>query len=333
MRKSRKFYDALPKHKAELVDGKMIVGGSLEKSAMTLGYMVENLGAKYVSDLCPPNLLADAVIDVYGNPAKESSTLADFTPLELSYYPPQKLATDLRMGLFKKEGIFVSGGTVGIKLGEDVFMPDIYVLKNEKVASLKDYYLEGIPDLIIEVVHPYMRSFDFGIRLEKYAAAGLPEVWMLDYEKRSFEPMTLKNGVYEKQPVIGKWYASTNIKGIKVEHKKLYDSAEEFGIRLVDIFEVAIPDATTERPKFDNLGGYEYGSVPFNPRLDLAPVPITFPEFISWGGEVKFEMIDGKPLFGGGEETTKEWLGLLMMTLGLRETVRYLSKEKWSRVL
>jgi len=273
------------------------------------------------------------VIEVYGNPTKTQPVLADFTPLEVGYYPPQKLATDLRMGLFRKEGIFVSGGTVGIKLGEDVFMPDIYVLKNENVARLKDYYLEGIPDLIIEVVHPYMRPFDFGRRLEKYAAAGLPEVWMLDYEKRSFEPMILKNGTYEKQAISGKWYASTNIEGIKVAHEKLYDSAKAFGIQIVDIFEVAVPNATTEQMRFGNLGGCEYGSVPFNPRLDLVPVPITFPEFISWGGEVKFEMIDGKPLFGGSDETTKEWLGLLMMTLGMKETVKYLPKEEWSRVL
>jgi len=69
------------------------------------------------------------------------------------------------------------------------------------------------------------------------------------------------------------------------------------------------------------------------PRVGLHPVAITFPEFISWGGEVKFEMINGKPIFGGGEATTMEWLGLLMMTLGLIETVKYLPKEAWSEVL
>ncbi len=45
------------------------------------------------------------------------------------------------------------------------------------------------------------------------------------------------------------------------------------------------------------------------------------------------KMIDGKPVFGGGYETTKEWLGLLMMTLGVRETVKYLPEGKWLEVL
>ena len=51
------------------------------------------------------------------------------------------------------------------------------------------------------------------------------------------------------------------IEGIKVEHAKLYDSAEEFGIQLVEIFEVNIPNATTERLKFGNLGGMLAGVI------------------------------------------------------------------------
>ena len=60
---------------------------------------------------------------------------------------------------------------------------------------------------------------------------------------------------------------------------------------------------------------------------------ITFEEYISWGGELKFEMIDGKPLFGGSDQTTREWLGLLMMTLGLSETVKYLPAKAWATVV
>ena len=143
--------------------------------------------------------------------------------------------------------------------------------------------------------------------------------------------MVLQDGRYQLQPLTEKWYASSNIEGLKVEYTKLYDSAEEVGIQLVDIFEVNIPNATQEKYRFGK--GIGYGSIPFQPRLALEPVPITFEEFISWGGEVKFEMIDGQPVFGGGYETTKEWLGLLMMTLGMTETVKYLPKEAWSEVL
>ncbi len=178
-----------------------------------------------------------------------------------------------------------------------------------------------------------MREFDFGIRLEKYAAAGLPEVWMLDFEKRTFEPMLLKNGRFVKMAVENEKFASFSIPGLTVLHKNMFDSVEEMGMKPLQIFEV--PNSIKKQKyRFDeNENQQGWGSTPFAPRLDLKPMKITFEEFISWGGEVKFEMHDGKPVFGGGEETTKEWLGLLMMTLGVAETVKYLPAAEWSKVL
>ena len=155
---STTFYEALPKHKAELVDGQLYIGGSLAKSAMALGYMVHRLGARYVADLVPEALLRDAVIEVYGKPGGSAPAMADFSPVSPSGYVVQRLANDLRMELFMQ-------------------------------------------------------------------------------------------------------------------------------------------------------------------RLEV------------WGGEVKFEMMDGVPVFGGGDQTTREWLALLIMTLGVVEAVKYLPKEDWSRVL
>ncbi len=326
------FYSALPKHKAELIDGHMYVGGSLRKSAMVMGYMVEKLGAAYVLDLCPKELLQEAVLEVYGPPREEITRLADFTPVEPSYYRPQKLATDLRLGLFRRNGIDVSGGTTVIKLGDDAFMPDVYVIREAKRTRLSNYYLDGTPDLIIEVVHPYMREFDYGLRMERYAAAGVPELWMLDFANRSFEPHSLVGGKFVRQEVTGKRYVSTSIPEISVRHERLYDTAQAPGIQLTDdIFEVGFPEK--EREKIPYREGYGYHSMPFAPRLALEPVSITFREFISWGGEVKFELFDGKPVFGGGDETTREWLGLLLMTLGVKEAVKYLPEEEWAKAL
>jgi len=38
------------------------------------------------------------------------------------------------------------------------------------------------------------------------------------------------------------------------------------------------------------------------------------------------ELIDGQLIVGGSEATTLEWLGLLLMTLGVKEGVRCLEK-------
>jgi Uma2 family endonuclease len=323
MHPSFRFYDALPKHKAELVDGKLYVGGSLRKSAMALGFMVERLGRAYVEDICPKGLLENALIEVYGRPGAGKEPLADFEPVDIPYNRPQKLATDLRLSLFDKPGLFVSGGSTAIKLGADAFMPDVYLLKPEKMDRLTDYYFDGAPDLIMEVSHPYMREFDYGLRMERYAAAGVPEVWMLDYEKRTFEPFVLADGAYQLQHTSEAWYVSRSIPELRVQHERFYDTAASPGLQISDIFDLSLPPSESGKIRFRK--GYGYGDLPFAPRLDLDPVPISVQEYFSWGGEVKFELVDGKPLFGGGYETTREWLGLLLMTLGVKEAVKYFS--------
>lgn len=326
------FYEALPKHKAELINGRLYVGGSLAKSAMALGYMVRGLGARYVADLVPEALLRDAVIEAYGRPAGNPPAMADFSPVSPSGYTVQRLASDLRMGLFM-QGLDVWGGTMPVKLGDDVFMPDIYVLLPENRCRLHEYHLEGAPDLAIEVVAPFMRPFDFGTRLDRYAAAGLPEVWMLDWERHTFEPLALVDGIFEKIPVEHEIFVSRTIPGLTVRHQNLFDTAGQFGTRPSDVFEVSPALKRNPTRASGHADAYHYTSMPFSPRFDSDPVNITFDEYISWGGEVKFEMMDGVPVFGGGEQTTREWLALLIMTLGVVEAVKYLPKEDWSDVL
>ena len=43
--------------------------------------------------------------------------------------------------------------------------------------------------------------------------------------------------------------------------------------------------------------------------------PIRFEEYVSWGAELKFKYMNRKPVFGGSERMTKEWMGLLAMAL------------------
>ncbi len=328
--KGLRFYDALPKHKAELVDGRFIIGGNLRKSAMMLAYMVENLGAQYVADLVPRDILQEAVIEVYGR-ENVAAPLADFTAVKPPYLRVQQLAFNMQFSLFNTPGITVFGGRMSIKLGADIFMPDVYIIRDEECYRIKDAYLEGAPDLIIEVVTPYMRAFDFGIRLDKYAKAGLAEVWMIDYEDRTFSPMVLDGAQFRKVPVSSPYYASVSIPELKIDHRRIFDH-DRPGITKLDIFTIE-PPIVSELRKREERGPGRY-SVPFAPRVDLEPVEITLLEYISWGGEIKFEMVDdGIPVFGGNEETTKEWLGLLIMTMGMKETVKYLPAKEWSAVL
>ncbi len=326
MQNRYRFHEALPKHKAELVDGRLILGGSLHKSAMALAFMVQQLGAEAVAALVPREVLKDAMIDVFGR-SDGPGPLADFGVVE-PHYRVQKLAADLRMDLYLQR-VNAWGGTMAVKLGTDVFMPDIYVYRPENQHRQHDLYFDGAPDFIMEVVSPNMRVFDFGTRLQRYAAAGVPEVWMIDFEKRHFRPFYLKNGAYEAPPVENAGFASITIPGFSIQYERIFEGMEQSGMFPLDIF--TVPNSLMKQPQ--KIGTTAERPCPFVPRLAPDPVSIRFEEFIHWGGEVKFELINGKPLFGGNDQTTQEWLALLLMTLGVKEAIHYLPQDNWARVM
>ena len=53
------------------------------------------------------------------------------------------------------------------------------------------------PDLVVEVLSPSTRSRDRGIKMRRYAAAGIPHYWILDPRTRALEAYELAGHAYE----------------------------------------------------------------------------------------------------------------------------------------
>jgi Uma2 family endonuclease len=58
--------------------------------------------------------------------------------------------------------------------------PDLLIVLNENVHRIKETYLDGPADIVVEVVSPESTDRDRGIKLSEYEAAGVPEYWLLD---------------------------------------------------------------------------------------------------------------------------------------------------------
>ncbi|NES17869.1 MAG: hypothetical protein F6K41_02855, partial [Symploca sp. SIO3E6] len=71
----------------------------------------------------------------------------------------------------------------------------------------------------------------------------------------------------------------------------------------------------------------QWGTVQFAPQIELKPVPITFEQFVSWCPEAKLEF-SGYILIGG-TLGTRNALGMLLMSLGLVETVKLFPPQDW----
>lgn len=58
--------------------------------------------------------------------------------------------------------------------------PDLLVILNEHSIRIKETYLDGVADIVIEIVSPESDERDHGKKFVEYEAAGVPEYWLLD---------------------------------------------------------------------------------------------------------------------------------------------------------
>lgn len=329
MRESLSFYEALPKRTVELVDGQLIIGGHLSKTAMMMAFIIEGYGAEYVANIISKDLLRDAVIEVYGK-NQDGEPLADFSPTDTFGIPFFQFKQEVNIiSFFKEKGIKSLGNGYTMKLGNDGFSPDLMIVKNENAHRFKDYYFDGAPDLVLEYQYPspIIQDFDKNVRFPKYAKAGIPEIWHINYITKQVDILILNNGEYQKVDIQNDLYESISIKGITLKPSLLFEAPRK-AIQ-VDIKNQKSVKDFLKHKKEDTV---TWGSIPFHPNFDLEPVPVSFEEYIAWTGEPKFEFMP-QPIFGGGDKTTREYLGVAALTLGVKEVVKYLPKEEWSKVL
>ncbi len=85
----------------------------------------------------------------------------------------------------------------------DVFQPDILVVLNAHMDRVKNNYVLGAPDLVVEIVSPGTGGFDRREKQDAYAHAGVPEYWIVDANARTVEVLSLER---EKYRSLGVFY-------------------------------------------------------------------------------------------------------------------------------
>jgi Uma2 family endonuclease len=103
--------------------------------------------------------------------------------------------------------------------------PDIFFVKKERLEIIGTQYVEGAPDLIVEILSPSNASYDRETKFKVYQDAGVPEYWLVDYEAKTVEVFTLVEGVYT---LAGKYtgddvFSSTQLAGFKVTVDSLFN--------------------------------------------------------------------------------------------------------------
>ena len=147
---------------------------------------------------------------------------------ELFVVPPptirhQRVVTEilwrLRSYVDKHGGVALTAPT-GVRLSDrDMPEPDVLVVGVEHRHRLGERYVEGPPDLVVEVSSPSTRRLDLVRKRRQYERFGVPEYWFVDLDADRIEVYVLEGASYAAPAVAerGHTVRSVVLAGLAVE--------------------------------------------------------------------------------------------------------------------
>ena len=90
-------------------------------------------------------------------------------------------------------------------LSDDVVLqPDMMFISNERLSIIKwGRYVEGAPDLVVEVLSPSTARHDRAVKRDHYAKHGVREYWIADIVERMIEVNAASAGGFMTVGVFG----------------------------------------------------------------------------------------------------------------------------------
>ena len=94
-------------------------------------------------------------------------------------------------------------GPINLVLNEDdYFSPDIIVVDSSRADILGQVWVNGAPDIVVEVLSSD-RNYDLVTKRRLYQEAGVPEYWILDGDADNITQLELgDDGVYREHAVL-----------------------------------------------------------------------------------------------------------------------------------
>jgi Uma2 family endonuclease len=69
----------------------------------------------------------------------------------------------------------------------NIFQPDILFIRKDNLSIIGEKMIQGIPDLVVEVLSPSSAYHDLRTKFRVYEQSGVQEYWIVDLERKSVE--------------------------------------------------------------------------------------------------------------------------------------------------
>lgn len=95
-----------------------------------------------------------------------------------------------------RRGLVFTGPADVVLFPKKIVQPDVLVLLKNHMDQLKEKYIEGAPDLVVEIISPGSVTYGRLIKHSLYEQSGIPEYWLVNPEEQSIEVFVLEMGKY-----------------------------------------------------------------------------------------------------------------------------------------
>ena len=105
-----------------------------------------------------------------------------------------------------------------------VVQPDLFFITKDRL-HIVDAYVDGAPDLVVEVISPSSIDYDRTTKFSLYEDIGVREYWLVDPDDQSVEVFVLRDGRYEQRGrfTSGEQARSALLDGLSVEVASIFN--------------------------------------------------------------------------------------------------------------
>lgn len=101
-------------------------------------------------------------------------------------------------------------------------VPDVMFVATDRLNLLKETYLDGAPDLLIEIVSPDSQSRDRREKYIEYEKAGVREYWIVDPFSKTIEVSRLDRKKFRRIEETDGMIASSVLRGFRLKTAQLW---------------------------------------------------------------------------------------------------------------
>jgi Uma2 family endonuclease len=124
----------------------------------------------------------------------------------------------------KKKLGTVLGSRFAMRLrGDLIFEPDIIFVEKKRERNIKDTYLEGPCNLVIEILSKTTRNYDLNEKRRVYRNHAIPEIWFVDPDKKMLIIDVITGSFYKTKNIRKGVFSSTVLKGFSIRASWLWE--------------------------------------------------------------------------------------------------------------